>query len=78
MVILGIVFLLQSKSVVGPSASFMYSNPVWTVNGSIITGTGLFVVAIGVVTTILYLSINLVFVATTVPRVYDFQIPSHQ
>lgn len=50
MVILGIVFLLQSKSVVGPSASFMYSNPVWTVNGSIITGTGLFVVAIGVVT----------------------------
>lgn len=50
MVILGIVFLLQSKSVVGPSASFMYSNPVWTVNGSIITGTGLIVVAIGVIT----------------------------
>jgi protein-S-isoprenylcysteine O-methyltransferase Ste14 len=50
MVILGIVFLLQSKSVVGPSASFMYSNPVWTVNGSIITGTGLTVVAIGVIT----------------------------
>jgi hypothetical protein len=50
MVILGIIFLLQSKSVVGPSASFMYSNPVWTVNGSIITGTGLFVVAIGAVT----------------------------
>jgi uncharacterized membrane protein len=50
MVILGIVFLLQSKSVVGPSASFMYSNPVWTVNGSIITVIGLFVVAIGVVT----------------------------
>ena len=44
---LGIVFSLQSKSVVGPSSSFMYDNPEWTVNGSIVIASGLIVVAIG-------------------------------
>jgi uncharacterized membrane protein YidH (DUF202 family) len=35
-IVLGIIFTLQSKSVVGPSSSFMYSNPIWTFNGYII------------------------------------------
>ena len=33
LIIAGIVFTMQSKSIVGPSSSFMYKNPEWTVNG---------------------------------------------
>jgi hypothetical protein len=42
--VLGTIFLLQSKSVIGPATSFMYRNPEWTVNGyaSIIIGILLF------------------------------------
>jgi hypothetical protein len=46
MIILGIIFILQSKSIffyVGPSSSFMYSNPGWTVNGIIIIGIGILI-----------------------------------
>jgi dipeptide/tripeptide permease len=50
-IILGIIFLLQSKSSLGPSTSFMYSNPEWTVNGYIIIAIGLIVVGLGVITT---------------------------
>lgn len=46
-VILGVIFSLQSKSVVGPSSSFMYDNPEWTVNGSIIIAVGVIIAAIG-------------------------------
>ena len=44
---LGVVFSLQSKSVVGPTSSFMYDNPEWTVNGSIVMASGLIMVALG-------------------------------
>lgn len=44
---LRVVFSLQSKSVIGPSSSFMYDNPEWAVNGSIIIASGLIVVAVG-------------------------------
>jgi hypothetical protein len=44
---LGVVFSLQSKSVVGPTSSFMYDNPEWTVNGSIVIASGLVMVALG-------------------------------
>lgn len=44
---LGVIFSLQSRSVIGPSASFMYDNPEWAVNGSIIIASGLIVVAVG-------------------------------
>ena len=47
MITLGVVFSLQSKSVIGPSSSFMYDNPDWGVNGSIIIEVGLIVVAVG-------------------------------
>jgi len=47
MIILGVVFSLQSKSVIGPSSSFMYDNPEWAVNGSIIIEVGLIVVVVG-------------------------------
>ncbi|HZD81414.1 MAG TPA: hypothetical protein VE076_00940 [Nitrososphaeraceae archaeon] len=47
-VILGVIFLLQSKTSLGPSTSFMYSNPEWTVNGYIIIAMGVVVIVIGV------------------------------
>ena len=47
--ILGVVFSLQSKSVIGPSSSFMYDNPEWTVNGSIIIDAGLIMVGVGLI-----------------------------
>jgi len=46
----GVVFSLQSKAVVGPSSSFMYDNPEWTVNGSIVIAGGLVMIALGGVT----------------------------
>jgi hypothetical protein len=45
----GMIFLLQSKSVVGPTSSFMYRNPEWTGNGYIIITVGIIVFAIGLV-----------------------------
>ena len=44
----GILFIAQSQSVVGPESSFMYRNPEWAVNGSIITTVGAVVIAIGI------------------------------
>lgn len=45
--IMGVIFSLQSKSVVGPTSSFMYDNPEWTVNGSIIIGIGIVIALVG-------------------------------
>jgi hypothetical protein len=52
MIILGIIFILQSKSIfiyVGSSSSFMYSNPGWTVNGIIIIGIGILILLCGAI-----------------------------
>ena len=49
-IILGIIFLFQSRSTLGPSSSFMYSNPEWTVNGYIIIAIGFIVIGVGVIT----------------------------
>ena len=49
-IILGIIFLLQSESSLGPSTSFMYSNPEWTVNGYIIIAVGVTVTGVSVIT----------------------------
>jgi uncharacterized membrane protein len=43
----GILFTMQSNSVLGPSTSFMYDNPGWTSNGFIIIVIGVFLVLIG-------------------------------
>jgi hypothetical protein len=48
-IILGVIFLLQSKSSLGPSTSFMYSNPEWTLNGYVIIAIGFVVVGVGVI-----------------------------
>jgi len=39
--IAGLMFTAQSKSLVGPQSSFMYSNREWTINGFMILGVGL-------------------------------------
>ena len=49
LVISGIVFVAQSKSKIGPQSSFMYSNPQWTVNGFVISVTGLIVLICGII-----------------------------
>ena len=48
MVVLGVIFILQSKSVVGPTSSFMYSNSEWTINGYIFVTTGIIISVLGV------------------------------
>lgn len=49
LIILGIIFTLQSKRIVGPSSSFMFSNPDWTMNGSVVIGVGVFIFVLGII-----------------------------
>ncbi len=48
----GILFFLQGNSVVGPSSSFMYSNPQWIVYGESIIAIGTGIIVIGIVTSL--------------------------
>ena len=43
----GLVFVAQSRSLLGPPSSFMYSNVEWTTNGSAIVVIGICVCSIG-------------------------------
>ena len=43
----GIIFYLQGNSIVGPTSSFMYSNPKWIVNGQWIAVSGVLIFAAG-------------------------------
>ncbi|MER5174551.1 MAG: LPXTG cell wall anchor domain-containing protein [Candidatus Nitrosocosmicus sp.] len=43
----GIIFTMQSNSIVGPSSSFMYNNPEWTNNGFVIIVIGAILIIIG-------------------------------
>ena len=47
--VLGTIFLLQSKSIIGPTSSFMYRNPDWTGNGYFTILIGIMLLAIGIV-----------------------------
>jgi hypothetical protein len=47
--ILGAIFHLQGKSIVGPESSFMYSNPEWITYGIQIVITGIIILGIGMV-----------------------------
>jgi hypothetical protein len=40
-VLLGLIFTAQSNSLIGPSTSFMYSNPAWSINGSVLIVIGI-------------------------------------
>jgi len=48
--LLGVIFLLQSNSSLGPSTSFMYGNPEWTVFGYVIIILGIVVAGVGAIT----------------------------
>lgn len=48
MIMLGILFTLQSLSVVGPSSSFMFRNQDWTVNGGVAISIGVAILVLGV------------------------------
>ena len=47
-IVLGIIFSAQSKSMLGPSNSFMYSNPSWTINGSVLIIIGIIILVLSV------------------------------
>ena len=49
LIIAGIIFTMQSKSIVGPSSSFMYQNPEWTINGYVIITIGTIISVFGIV-----------------------------
>ena len=49
LIIAGIIFTMQSKSIVGPSSSFMYQNPEWTINGYVIISIGTIISVFGIV-----------------------------
>ena len=46
--IMGVIFHLQGKSIVGPESSFMYSNPQWITYGTQIAVLGGIILAIGI------------------------------
>ncbi len=48
----GTLFFLQGNSVVGPTSSFMYSNPKWIVYGTSIDAVGAGIVVLGIVTSL--------------------------
>lgn len=47
-IIIGILFTLQSLSIVGPSSSFMYRNQDWTVNGGVAISIGVAILVLGI------------------------------
>ena len=46
--IMGVIFHLQGKSIVGPESSFMYSNPQWITYGTQIVVLGGIILAVGI------------------------------
>jgi len=46
--VFGIVFFLQGNSIVGPTSSFMYSNPKWIGYGQSIAAIGVVIIAVGI------------------------------
>ena len=48
-VILGLIFHLQGRSIIGPESSFMYSNPEWITLGQQIMVFGSLIIVIGLI-----------------------------
>ena len=49
LVLTGLIFTAQSKSLLGPTSSFMYSNPSWTINGSMFIIAGIIVLILDII-----------------------------
>ena len=54
LVLAGLIFTAQSKELLGPQSSFMYSNPSWTINGFIITIAGIIILILGIILRIIF------------------------
>lgn len=49
LIIAGLIFTAQSKSLLGPQSSFMYNNPSWTLNGSMFIIAGVIILIMGII-----------------------------
>lgn len=49
LIITGIIFTAQSKTLLGPQSSFMYNNPSWTLNGSMFIIAGVIILIMGII-----------------------------
>lgn len=49
LIIAGLIFTAQSKSLLGPQSSFMYNNPSWTLNGSTFIIAGAIILILGII-----------------------------
>lgn len=49
LVLTGVIFTAQSKAVLGPPSSFMYSNPSWTINGFMFIIAGVIVLILDII-----------------------------
>lgn len=47
-IISGIIFHLQGKGIIGPTQSFMYSNPEWITYGQQIAILGMSIIGVGI------------------------------
>ncbi len=47
-IVVGMIFHLQGKGIVGPESSFMYSNPEWITNGQQIVIIGICIIGVGI------------------------------
>ncbi|HJT09656.1 MAG TPA: hypothetical protein VJ771_02625 [Candidatus Nitrosotalea sp.] len=45
----GVIFFLQGNSIVGPTSSFMYSNPKWIGYGGFIIAVGIGIIVLGII-----------------------------
>jgi len=49
LILAGLIFTAQSKSLLGPQSSFMYNKPTWTLNGSMIILAGSIILTMGII-----------------------------
>jgi hypothetical protein len=49
LVLAGVIFTAQSMALLGPSSSFMYSNPGWTINGFMFIIAGIIVLIFDII-----------------------------
>ena len=50
----GLIFTAQSKELLGPQSSFMYSNPSWTINGFMLIIAGIIILILGIILRIIF------------------------
>ena len=54
LVLAGVIFTAQSKALLGPPSSFMYSNPSWTIHGYMFIIAGIIVLIFDIIFRIVF------------------------